>query len=200
MMDFSLPSLPGHRADAPDSQAPYRVLFVCQGNIARSAAAEALARASCPAASGLEFSSAGTGAVVGHGVAREVAEELSGRGVEAPGHRARQLDHQILQDADLVLAMQEGHRRWILEEWPRAVSRTFLLRHAARLLPQAPEGSQGPAGPAGWLRAEGGRSVPQDEIEDPFRKGPEAAAVAVERIQEALEALLPRLLDWRRGS
>lgn len=73
MMDFSLPFLPGHPADAPASQAPYRVLFVCQGNIARSAAAEAMARASCPTASGLEFSSAGTGAVVGHGVAREVA-------------------------------------------------------------------------------------------------------------------------------
>lgn len=99
-----------------------------------------------------------------------------------------------------MLAMQEGHRHWILEEWPRAVSRTFLLRHAARLLPQAPEGGHDPADPARWLRAEGGRSVPQDEIEDPFRKGPEAAAVAVERIQEALDALLPRLLDWRRGS
>lgn len=199
------------------SRAPYAVLFVCTGNIARSAAAQIIAAASVPPRSGLEFAGAGTGAVVGSGVASEVRRALVRRGLDVSEHRAQQLTGGMVRGADLVLTMEPEHRRWILDEWPQAVSRTFLLGQAARLLPErpasggtsagAPEAgmpTSGPAGhggarpdPAEWLRHHGGPALPQDAIADPFRRGTEAGETAVERVEQGVARLVPRLLAWR---
>lgn len=176
---------------------PSSVLFVCQGNIARSAAAELMARAAQRPGDGLEFVSAGVGAVVGAGVADTVAAQLSARGVDPQGHRAQQLDRDLLESSDLVLCMQDWHRTHILEEWPGAVRRVFLLGQAARLLPAVPpEDHRGDA--AAWLRAHGGSATAADQIEDPYRRGEEAARVAVDRIQQCLDALVPALQAWRQ--
>lgn len=203
------------------SRAPYAVLFVCTGNIARSAAAEIIAAASVPPGSGLEFAGAGTGAVVGSGVASEVQQALVRRGLDVSRHRAQQLTGEMVRGADLVLAMEPEHRRWILDEWPQAVSRTFLLGQAARLLPERPTSgpasagtesagresagtpTSGPPGhggtrpdPAEWLRHHGGPALPQDAIADPFRRGAAAGESAVERVEQDVARLVPRLLAW----
>ena len=56
------------------------MLFVCQGNVARSPAAQLLAARRLAAASaagaGIETASAGTGALVGAGIAPEIGTEL----------------------------------------------------------------------------------------------------------------------------
>lgn len=133
--------------------APYATLFVCTGNIARSASAELLARQRSPEDSRLVFASAGTAAVVGSPVAEEVGAELRERGVPFGEHRAQQLTGEMIRHADIVLAMEGHHRQWILDEWPAAVGKTFLLKHAARNLSAAHAPVSGMTDPAVWLRS-----------------------------------------------
>lgn len=208
--------------------APFALLFVCQGNVARSPAAQLLAARRLAAASdagaGIETASAGTGALVGAGIAPEIGTELAERGVDASGHRAQQLGAGLLRAADLVLVMEAEHRRWILEEWPGAVRSVFLLGTAARVLgaqrssPATPvdagtlpphgagdptTGLPGepasPADPLALLRAPGVRVLPEDGIADPYRRGREAARRAVARIDQCLELVLPELVSRPRS-
>lgn len=48
-------------------------------------------------------------------------------------HQAQQLTVEMLKDSDLILAMDRGHRREIVEMLPRASRYTFTLREFARL-------------------------------------------------------------------
>lgn len=176
--------------------APYATLFVCTGNIARSASAELLARHRSPEDSRLVFASAGTAAVVGSPVAEEVGAELRERGVPFGEHRAQQLTGEMIRHADIVLAMEGHHRQWILDEWPAAVGKTFLLKHAARNLSAAHAPVSGMTDPAVWLRSHAAAGQPGDGIADPFRKGNEAARRAVTEIQDAIGELLPALHRW----
>lgn len=184
---------------------PHTVLFVCQGNIARSAAAEIIAHERCPLGSGFEFASSGTGAVVGAPVAEDIDTQLIRRGLDVSGHEGKQVDPDMLRSTDLILTMESVHRRWILDEWPAAISKTFLLRHAARALPtvppaDAPTDEYGLPDPAAWLRVHGGKYSSEDQIKDPYRRGADAAKLAVDRVEESLDALLPALAAWRRAS
>ena len=117
----------------------FTVLFVCTGNICRSALAERLGRAYLDDALGADASaivlrSAGTQAVVGSGVHPDTALVLAGFGGDPAGFRARQLVDDMGIDADLTLTLTRAHRRAVLNAAPRALARTFTLREAADLV------------------------------------------------------------------
>ena len=111
---------------------PLRVLTVCTGNVCRSPAAERLLRTSLDGL-GLEIRSAGTGALVGHAIAAPMAERLRALGVDTTRFAARQLSPQMVQGADLVLALAREHRSAAVTLHPPAVRRAFTLREFARL-------------------------------------------------------------------
>ncbi|HEY0840351.1 MAG TPA: low molecular weight protein-tyrosine-phosphatase [Vulgatibacter sp.] len=92
---------------------PYRVLFVCLGNICRSALAEGVLRqrlAEAGLAAHVEVSSAGTGDWhVGKPPDRRMCATAKARGVELSHQRARQLRAADLRRNDLVLAMDRDN-------------------------------------------------------------------------------------------
>jgi len=102
------------------------VLFVCVGNICRSPSAEVMLRQAV-AGKGIQISSAGLGALVGHGIDATAQELLVEQGMDGLAHRARQIDDAILAAADLVLTMERKHVRRIAEIAPQASGKTFLL-------------------------------------------------------------------------
>ena len=178
------------------SVAERRLLFVCTGNIARSAAAELLARAR-GAGLGLEYDSAGVGALVGSGLADDVVAAVRERGVDASGHRAKQATRAVVDAAGLILVAEAEHRGWLLEEWPDLVHRVALLREAAAVasgysLAEVELG--GEAGEGGIARriVEQCGHAPGWGIADPYRRGPARGERAVAEVEAALEALLPR--------
>lgn len=87
-----------------DWAAVSRLVFVCQGNICRSAYAEARARQS-----GLVAASFGLGARDGdhaNPIAQEVASK---RGVDLGSHRAISREHFVPRPGDLLLPMERSH-------------------------------------------------------------------------------------------
>ncbi len=105
------------------------VLTVCTGNICRSPAAELLlARALGDLAT---VSSAGTHALVGHGVPGEMLHELSTDGIDGSLHAGRLLTERIMNSSDLIITMTAEHRQLAVRTGPAALKRTFTLAELA---------------------------------------------------------------------
>jgi protein-tyrosine-phosphatase len=113
------------------------VLVVCTGNAARSVMAgymlEHLADA---AGTPLRVATAGTHVIDGQpmsGRTRAALASLDGLGEIVPSrHRSRQLEDADLDRADLVVAMETDHVRFIRRRHPAASPRTATLRRLVR--------------------------------------------------------------------
>lgn len=92
-----------------------KVLFVCTGNVCRSAFAEKLAT-KLKESYGLKefiFDSAGTGALQNKGSDSQMLEVAEGLGVDLNAHLGKQLKRELIQKYDLILLMDRTHRTFI---------------------------------------------------------------------------------------
>jgi protein-tyrosine phosphatase len=102
--------------------APFRVVFVCTGNICRSPMADVVFRGFADAAglgARVASTSAGTGDWhVGEQADQRTIEALERAGYDGTHHRARQFTHADFAHSDLVIALDRSHER-ILRGWAR---------------------------------------------------------------------------------
>jgi protein-tyrosine phosphatase len=184
-------SLPADSAQ-PAATAPFRVLFVCIGNVCRSPVGERLLAAKLPSGR-FEVSSAGVGAMVGYAMSRYAAEELRSFGGDPTGFAARQLTTDIVERSDLVLTATRELRSQVLAEVPGALRRTFTILELAALVVDA-EGST-PAEVVKWAGAHRSQvgNIDQD-VPDPYRRGAEEHARAARTIDAAVQ-LIAKGLD-----
>lgn len=93
----------------------YNVLFVCTGNTCRSPMAEALARQDVERRGWVHVTvrSAGTAAGAGAGAAAEASAVMARRGIDLSSHVSTQLTPELVDWADLILAMGHSHLRMI---------------------------------------------------------------------------------------
>ncbi|ORA46329.1 hypothetical protein BST22_22155 [Mycolicibacterium chubuense] len=171
-----------------------QLLFVCTGNICRSPTAERLARALGQEAGivGLEPSSAGTRAVIGHPMHDYAASVLRSLGGDPSGFTARQLTTKIASNADIVVTMTLLQRDLVLQQAPRMLRRTFTLHEAARL---ASRPDAHCISDLAGLRHLVSVST-KDDIPDPIGRGPEV----FERVGVLIAGLLPPLLELCRST
>ena len=185
-----------NRTDSAGKDGPFEALFVCTGNIARSASGEVISK-HLAAEYGLEdkwiFASAGTGALVGHGVYEHVANELVERGYNPEGFASRQLNGQIIENATIILVAEKVHADWIVREWPQHHAKIKLLKQVARIREDARR-----AEPLSYLYSHGARPLDSDKLEDPYRRGPAGAKVAVDEVEQSLRVILPWLAQAHR--
>lgn len=107
------------------------VLVICTGNICRSPTAEYLLRRDL--GDGFDVQSAGLGAVV-DSAADPLAEKIAeSHGVSLDGHKARQVNQDMLKWADLVLTMEERQKEYLLQRYPYLEGKVFRYGDPVRV-------------------------------------------------------------------
>jgi protein-tyrosine-phosphatase len=71
--------------------------------------------------------SAGTWAQAQRGAARNSIVVMSNNGFDITGHRARMIEEKHLQEADLILCMEEGHVEALQMEFPAQAPKVHLI-------------------------------------------------------------------------
>ncbi|RZT87888.1 protein-tyrosine phosphatase [Pseudonocardia sediminis] len=204
--------IPTQRGDDVIAE-PFRILFVCTGNICRSPTAELLTRHLLVGRLGgrdaarVQVASAGVRAVVGasvHPGSRAGLAPWGLDGVHSERFAARQLESSVVDGVDLVLGASPRHRSAVLERFPELLGKTFSLREFARLaalvdaesLPaDLVQRAQVLVGQARRLR--GTVAAPDDDrIPDPIGGTPEefqrATALTFEALRAVVDAMAPR--------
>lgn len=140
------------------------ILFVCYGNINRSALAERVLRQQI-AASPLDIVSAGFHEAAGRPADPIMVAVARDHGIDLSDSQSRQLDAALLTRADIVFVMELAHLRQIQSRYPEAAHKTYLL---------------GMADPA---------RLPDGEIADPYGRLPAYYAQCFEHISACIAPL-----------
>jgi len=107
------------------------ILFVCTGNSCRSAMAEGLMKKMVEGSKRFHITSAGVAAYDGMPATNEALVTMEREGVDISQHKARRLTGEMIKTSDLILVMERGHKRYILEQVRSAEERVFLLKEFA---------------------------------------------------------------------
>lgn len=140
------------------------ILIICVGNVCRSPVAEVLLNHKLQGTN-RSISSAGIGALVGNPMDKTAHEVLQENGLECLGHRARQVDSELLHQADLILAMEQGHIQHLRQIAPEVHGKTFLM----------------------------GKWLDDIEIPDPYRQSRPAFEHVHSLLTQSVESWLPYL-------
>jgi protein-tyrosine-phosphatase/predicted ATP-grasp superfamily ATP-dependent carboligase len=138
------------------------VLFICYGNINRSALADVMVRAYAQDA-GVEVCSAGFHSEENRPADPVMVEIAAGSGVDLEASRSRLVSRAMLDDSDIIFVMEKTHYDRLLSMDPGLVDKVFLLG----------------AHPA--------ETVYGAEIDDPFGMSREAYLACYERITQAID-------------
>ncbi|MDO4542732.1 MAG: low molecular weight protein arginine phosphatase [Bacillota bacterium] len=107
-----------------------KIVFICTGNTCRSPMAAYIAsyvaERKYPRANFM-FDSAGLFAAENVPATAEAKDVLSKHGIDMSKHRSKMFKEPMVEKADILITMTQGHKRALLEAYPRAEAKTFTL-------------------------------------------------------------------------
>jgi sulfate adenylyltransferase len=128
--------------------------------------------------------------------AEQVSDTMTGEfaryGTDVSTFRSRPATPDLVDAADLVLTAEAEHRTRLLEDRPAAFRKVFTLGQfvaSARAADPSLHGRELIAA----LAQRRVPPVPEHDIADPYRRGPEAAARASAQMEDLLAVLVERL-------
>ncbi len=129
------PCEPGLRMESHKGPA---VIFICTANICRSPMAAALFHSRLKKEradwQSWRVDSAGTWALDGEMAAKNSRQVMAQRGLDISGHRAKTVSAELLEEYDLILTMEQGHKEALRIEFPAIAGRVFMLGEMAGTL------------------------------------------------------------------
>lgn len=144
-------------------------------------------------------SSAGTGALVGEGIAAEMAVLLENDNVSVEGFTAQYLTEEDVRSADLVIALTRAHRSAALVMYPGALRRTVTLRELARAATETNhiDLPVGEVARMAYLRDQAVKtrgpsrdSASDVDVTDPYGRSPQVFALVFEQIRDAIQIVV----------
>lgn len=168
------------------------VLFVCTANICRSAYAQVRAEQLLADDPSIRVSSAGVYGWENHPLDAAMAAEALARGADPSAFRSRPLRPALLSAADLVLTAEAAHRSVILRDWPSGLRRVFTFAQFAEGIGEADPNLAG-RDLVAWVGERRPAMPASGDVPDPYRRGPDAARRAADRLDALLGVILPRL-------
>jgi protein-tyrosine-phosphatase len=152
--------------------------------------------------------SAGTAAVVGHGMDGPSAIALLELGGVPDGHFGRRVTTELVHDSDLVLTAESAHRSIIVSAHPLRFRKCFTMREFARLgagldsmaAPLTVDALRARVAEVADQRGQSDTAVgpAQDDIGDPYGAPLEVARARASQVAEAVDALI-EVLGLARG-
>ena len=109
----------------------YKVMFVCTGNTCRSPMAEGALRKLLEnrGVNDIEVFSSGTGATPMFPATDYAIEACKVWDADISGHRSQPLIRELIEIADLILAMSPAHCHRVVSLDPSAENKTYLLKN-----------------------------------------------------------------------
>ena len=169
--------MPEPAVGATGPNRPLRVVFVCWGNICRSPMAERVAErmAEEQGLTGVEFASAATSSEeLGAPIDRRAEAVLREHGYRVDGHTAHRITREEIENADLVIAMEDIHVTRMMGLAPEASNVSLLTDYDSS--------------------AEAGSGVP-----DPWYGTAEGFYDTLSAVEAAMPGVLDRVRELQHG-
>ena len=103
------------------------LLFICKGNICRSPFAEAMAQRRVPEGARIICRSAGIVVETPQGCPRDTLVAAEKFGIDLSRHQSRQVDRKLVEESDMIFAMEVWHFRRLRALFPKQREKIFLL-------------------------------------------------------------------------
>ena len=113
--------------DHPEELSVNSVAYSASGDVEQEVADGGIGRPEELGERGFVVLSAGVGAYEGMPAAREAVEVIQDRGGSLRRHSSRRITPELMDQADLIVAMTRGHRDTLLAYFPEAAGRLRLL-------------------------------------------------------------------------
>lgn len=161
------------------------VVFVCTGNTCRSAMAEAMFKKMLleKNLNDIQVKSRGIAASSQLQVPETVRRLMLEENIDITRHKAEKLTEKDVEEAGLILVMETWQGVDIVQRFPQAESKTFLLKKYVE------ESEQ---------RAQNSELSMDLEIYDPIGQSPEVYRFCKEEIKKCLEKLLAQIATDKR--